>query len=296
MELFNSKGATQKPVWIHQPGIPMNSFERDHLNFGFEEYGSGIPLIFSHGLGGNLTQMRDLIGPLDGLRVIVYDNRGHGRTSGTGDPGKLTFACMADDMAAVLDRLRINSAVIGGESMGAGISLAFWRRHRPRVRALILSRPAWLNDPFPPNLTMQGTVGRLIGDFGREAAQERLAQSAAFIELQASHPESAKSLLRTLQDPANTHLALLYGAIPASVPFQHFAELKDIDAPTLLLASHNDPFHPFEYASRLAAAIPAATLQEFPSKNENVDEHRIVFRRRMADFIATLPARPSLVK
>ncbi len=287
---------TQKTVWMHHPGIPMNSFERDALSFGFEEYGSGIPLIFSHGLGGNLTQMRDLIGPLEGVRVIVYDNRGHGRTSGVGDPDKLTFACMADDMAAVLDRLRINSAVIGGESMGAGISLAFWRRHRPRVRALILSRPAWLNASFPHNLAMQGTVGSLIEDFGRAEASARLAQSDAFIELQASHPESAKSLMRTLQDPTNKNLALLYKTIPASVPFQHFAELRDIDAPTLLLASHNDPFHPFEYAARLAAAIPGATLQNFPSKNENLDEHLKVFRRRVSEFIATLPARQSLVK
>lgn len=127
----------QKTVWMHHPGIPMSSFEHDDLIFSFEEYGSGIPLIFSHGLGGNLTQMRDLLGPLEGVRVIVYDNRGHGRTTGAVDSGKLTFACMADDMAAVLDRLRINSAVIGGESMGAGVSLAFWRRHRSRVRALI---------------------------------------------------------------------------------------------------------------------------------------------------------------
>ena len=102
--------------------------------------------------------------------------------------------------------------------------------------------------------------------------------------------------MRTLQDPANTSLALLYKTIPASVPFQHFAELGDVDAPALLLASHNDPFHPFEYASRLAAAIPAATLQDFPSKNQNVDEHLKVFRRRVSEFIATLPARQSLVK
>src|ERR1035437_7619014 len=132
----------------------MNPHKCDDLSFNFEEHGSGVPLIFSHGLGGNLTLMRELIGPLEGVRVICYDNRGHGRTSAVTEPSKLTFALMADDMAAVLDRLRIDSAVIGGESMGAGISLAFWRRHPQRVRALFLSRPAWLNISYPPNLAI----------------------------------------------------------------------------------------------------------------------------------------------
>jgi pimeloyl-ACP methyl ester carboxylesterase len=268
----------------------VSSFERDNLRFNFEEYGSGVPLIFSHGLGGNLALVRDLIGPLEGARVVVYDNRGHGGTSGAGDPRKLTFASMADDVAAVLDHLRIESAVIGGESMGAGIALAFWKRYRQRVRALILSRPAWLNVPYPPNLAILGTMARLLDELGREPAPAHFAQSADFMQIKASYPETAKSLMRSLQDPANSNLSLVYKTIPASVPFEKFEDLGGIDAPTLVLASHDDPLHPFACASRLAAAIPGATLQEFPSKNESVDEHRRVFRRRVSEFIASFPA------
>jgi pimeloyl-ACP methyl ester carboxylesterase len=269
----------------------MSYFERDGLNFHFAESGSGIPLIFSHGLGGNLSRVRDQIGPLAGVRVIVYDNRGHGLTSGAGDPRKLTFACMADDMAAVLDCFRINSAVIAGESMGAGISLAFWRRHRPRVRALILSRPAWLNAPYPPNLAILGTAAKLIDEFGREEALAHFAQSADFIQFENSQPETAKSLMSRWQDPTNSNLAVVYKCIPASVPFEKFEDLGGIDVPTLVLASHGDPLHPFECASRLAAAIPGATLKEFPSKNQSVDEHQRVFRSQLGEFIASLPAR-----
>ena len=65
------------------------------------------------------------MGDLPGVRVILYDNRGHGRTSGIGDASRLTFPLMAEDMAALLDHLAVPAAAVGGVSMGAGISMAF---------------------------------------------------------------------------------------------------------------------------------------------------------------------------
>lgn len=266
----------------------MNPCKHDDLSINLEEYGSGLPMIFSHGLGGNLSLMRDLIGPLEWVRVVLYDNRGHGRTSGASDPGKLTFALMADDMAAVLDHLDIDSAVIGGESMGAGISLAFCRRHPQRVRALILSRPAWLNNGYPPNLAILAAIAKLIDEFGREEAPARVAQSSAFKQLNALYPETTRSLMRSLQDTTNPNLAIVYETIPAYVPFASFEELRSINAPCLLLASHDDPLHPFEYARRLAEAIPGATLREITSKNHSVDEYRRDFRSQLSNFIHSL--------
>jgi pimeloyl-ACP methyl ester carboxylesterase len=266
----------------------MSSFQRDNLSFNYEEYGTGVPLIFSHGLSGNLSLVRDLFGPMEGVRIVLYDNRGHGLTSGAGDPSKLTFATMADDMAAVLDHLQIESAVIGGESMGAGISLQFWKRHRQRVRGLILSRPAWLNNSYPPNLAILGTMAKLIDEFGREEAPARFAQSHEFLQLEGSNPETATSLLGRLRGPIN--FALVFKTIPASVPFEDFEELRSIDKPTLVIANHGDPLHPFDCATRLAEAIPGATLHEIPSKNENLEAHRQGFRRLILEFIESLKA------
>ena len=45
----------------------------------------------------------------------------------------------ADDLAALLDHLKIRRAVVAGLSMGGYVAFAFWRRHRERVRALILA-------------------------------------------------------------------------------------------------------------------------------------------------------------
>ena len=266
----------------------MAFMERDRLKFNFEEVGAGIPLIFSHGLGGNLAQMRDLIGPMDGARVILYDNRGHGRTTGALNPANLNFDAMADDMASILDHLGVESAVVGGVSMGAGISIAFWRRHSHRARALILSRPAWLNRPYPANLMVLGDIAKLFDELGPEAALPHVEKLEAFAAMRRSFPEAASALMQNLENAKDSSVAMTYRTILASVPFRDFSDFAGIRVPALVLANHDDPIHPFELAQRLAAGIPGSTLLEFPSKHLSFAEHQEGFRLRVAEFLKKL--------
>lgn len=266
----------------------MPFLERDGLRLNFEEFGAGVPLIFSHGLGGNLSQMRDLIGPMEDVRVILYDNRGHGRTTGGADPAQLNFDSMADDMAAVLDRTGVASAVVGGVSMGAGISIAFWRRHPERVRALILSRPAWLQTPYPPNLAILGDIAKLFDELGAEAALPRVREIGAFASLRRSYPETARALMQNLENARDSSVAKVYQSILASAPFKDFKDLGSIRVPVLVLANHHDPIHPFELAEHLADAIPGARFREFPSKHQGAEEHQQGFRMNVNEFLRSL--------
>ena len=266
----------------------MPFLERDGLKFNFGEFGSGTPLIFSHGLGGNLTHVRDLFGPIQGFRIILYDNRGHGETSGDPDPSRLNFDSMADDMAAVLDRAEVDSAIVGGVSMGAGVSIAFWRRHPERVRALILSRPAWLNSPYPANLRVLGDISKLFDELGAEAALCRVPEIEAFASMRRDFPETARSLMQNLESARDSRVATVYRSILASVPFTDFNELQNINIPALVLANQNDPIHPFDLAERLAEAIPRSVFREFPSKNQGAEEHQQGFRQRVKEFLDNL--------
>jgi pimeloyl-ACP methyl ester carboxylesterase len=232
--------------------------------------------------------MRDLIGPMEGARVILYDNRGHGRTTGALDPAKLNFDTMADDMAALIDHLGVESAVAGGVSMGAGISLAFWRRHPARVRGLVLSRPAWLNQPHPANLKVLGDIARLIDELGVDAALLHVERLEAFAAMRRSFPEAASALMQNLQNAKVPGVAMTYRSILASVPFGDFSEFAGIRVPALVLANHDDPIHPFELAERLAAGIRGSTFQEFPSKHKGFAEHQDGFRLRVAEFLRNL--------
>jgi pimeloyl-ACP methyl ester carboxylesterase len=266
----------------------MPFFHRDNIGFYFEEYGSGPAFIFSHGLGGNLAQTRELIGDLPDVHLILYDNRGHGRTSEVGDPARLKFSVMADDMAALLETLGIPAAIVGGVSMGAGIALAFSRRHKVRARALILSRPAWLNIPNPPNLSILFTIADMVQKHGRERALQLFENLDVYTLLKLSSPETARSLRELFSARSIEAIVQTLRSIPASVPFESFDKLRTIDMPTLVLGNHNDPIHPFEFAERLAASIPSAQLREIPSKSDSLKEHQDKFRSLVAEFLSTV--------
>jgi pimeloyl-ACP methyl ester carboxylesterase len=265
----------------------MSTFHRDGLNFYFEEYGSGIPLVFSHGLSGNADQAKELVGAVPGYRLIFYDNRGHGKTRDPGNIANLNFPTMADDVLTLMDHLAIKQAVIGGVSMGAAIALAFCLAYPRRTLATILARPAWLNQPEPANLEMFPAIAAMIEDAGIENARHQFEQSAIYAAWKESHPPAATMIDGFFAGRTPEAIVAAYQAIPRSVPYRSPVELQRITAPVLVLANRRDPVHPFEYAETLAAAIPNAQLKEFPSKTEGLEQHTVAFRKDLGEFLRT---------
>jgi pimeloyl-ACP methyl ester carboxylesterase len=265
----------------------MPYFHRDHLDFYFEEHGSGVPLIFSHGLAGNADHAKELVGTVPGFRLIFYDNRGHGKTRDPGDIAKLNFHTMADDARALLDHLAIEKAVVGGVSMGAAIALAFCLAHPQRTLAVILTRPAWLNQPEPPNLAMFSAIVGMIQDAGIEKARARFEQSRIYATWRKTYPPAATMVDGLFAGRTPAAIVATYQAIPRSVPYRSPVELRSIAVPVLVLANHRDPIHPFEYGEALARAIPNSQLKEFPSKTEGLEQHTAAFRNCLAEFLRT---------
>ncbi len=263
----------------------MPFFHRENIDFYYEEHGSGPAFVFSHGLGSNLAQVRELMGDLPGVRVILYDNRGHGRTSGIGDPSRLTFPVMAEDMAALLDHLAVPAAAVGGVSMGGGISMAFCLKYPARTKALVLSRPAWLNSPEPENLKILQMIADLVEKYGPEPALEHFRRSERFADFERVAPATAKTMVESFTNRGAEATIKTYRYIPASVPFHSWEELRSIQAPALVLANRNDPIHPFEYAEQLCSALPQATWRELPPKSESLELHQNRFREYVTEFL-----------
>ena len=110
---------------------------RDGLQIGYDDVGSGLPIVFLHGFPHDRRLWIPQLGPMvDRCRCIAPDLRGFGETRGT---GPTTIDRYADDVRELLDGLEIPQAVICGLSMGGYAALAFWRRHASRVRALVLA-------------------------------------------------------------------------------------------------------------------------------------------------------------
>src|SRR5207244_11995514 len=71
-------------------------------------------------------------------RLVLWDMRGHGQSDYPDDPRAYSEALTVADMAALLDEVGATSAIVGGLSLGGYMSLAFYRAHPERVRALLI--------------------------------------------------------------------------------------------------------------------------------------------------------------
>jgi pimeloyl-ACP methyl ester carboxylesterase len=71
-------------------------------------------------------------------RLVLWDMRGHGQSDYPDDPSAYSEALTVGDMAALLDEVGADSAIVGGLSLGGYMSLAFYRAHPERVSALLI--------------------------------------------------------------------------------------------------------------------------------------------------------------
>ena len=261
------------------------NFGHDGLSFRYRDDGSGLPVVFQHGLGGDLTVPCALFARPDGVRLISFDARYHGDTRPLGDPAKLSFDAFADDAVALLDHLKIDKAVIGGISMGAGLALNFAIRHPERTLGVILSRPAWLDDPFPENVRVFPIIAQFIREFGAIVGLERFKKTDEYAKTLRESADSATALVGMFQHPRSEETVEKLERIPRDCPSTNREAWKAIEAPTLVMANKIDPIHPFFMGQVLASTIPNADFRELTPKSVNLGKHADDVTRWMTEFL-----------
>lgn len=103
-----------------------------------ETYGSGQPLLIIHGNGGSINHFIYQIPYFSKkYKVIVADSRAQGRSADNGD--SLTYEMMADDYAALLTEMKIDSAFVIGWSDGGINGLLLAMRHPEKVSKLAIT-------------------------------------------------------------------------------------------------------------------------------------------------------------
>jgi pimeloyl-ACP methyl ester carboxylesterase len=122
------------------------------LEIYYEIHGSGQPLVLLHGAYSSIdTTFGKMIPILAQTRqVIAVDLQGHGRTADIDRP--LSYAQMADDTAALLEKIGIANADVFGYSMGGAAAMQIAIRHPERVRKLVLVSTYFESDGFYPEV------------------------------------------------------------------------------------------------------------------------------------------------
>ncbi|MFE3292259.1 alpha/beta fold hydrolase [Rhodococcus sp. NPDC059234] len=217
----------------------------------------GHPVVQLHGLTSSRHRDRvmelDLGRGLSGTRLLRYDARGHGRSTGRAVAEDYRWPVLADDLLRLLDHWFPGEQVHGvGPSMGTGTLLHAAVRDPGRFAGLTLLVPA----------TAWQTRAAKADDYRRDAALIEEQGLDAFLgaDLAAAHPPATAGAPETVPDVAEHLLPSLFrGAALSDLPAPD--EIATIGAPTTVLAWTDDPAHPVSTAQALVDLLPRATLE-----------------------------------
>lgn len=216
----------------------------------------GHPVVQLHGLTSSRYRDRlldlDLGRGLSGTRLLRYDARGHGHSSGRDVPSDYTWPALADDLLRLLDRWFPGERVHGvGPSMGTATLLHAAIRDPERFSGFTLLLPPTAWESRVAQAAEYERSAAFIEEHGLESwvqsNRDRPRPPATV-----GHPETWPEV------PERNLPSILRGAAMSDLPAPSLVSALEI--PTTVLAWTEDPAHPLSTAEALADLIPGATL------------------------------------
>jgi len=229
------------------------------VDLAVTDTGSGPAFFWGHGFASCTANEADMMlgwGRLaERHRIVRWDARGHGQSTGTDVPGDYDWENLGRDVVALADELGIESFVVGGASMGAATALHAAVLAPDRVTGLVLALPptAWETRAAQGDEYVSGAD--LVEREG----------PASYIERHKATPVPpilepiAEAYLEFTPAISDALLpAALRGAGASDLPAPE--QVRAIEVPTLLLAWAGDVGHPLATAEKLQELLPNAEL------------------------------------
>lgn len=237
----------------------MAKINRNGVDIYYEVHGSGPTLLLTHGYSSTSAMWQGQIAALSrNHKLVLWDMRGHGQSDYPEDPAAYSEALTVADMAALLDEVGADNAIVGGLSLGGYMSLAFHRAHPGRVRALLIidTGPGFKKDDA------RDAWNKRAHETGDRFEREGLAvlKSLSPERSSVSH-RNASGLARAARGMLTQRDARVIESLP------------DIKVPSLVVVGADDT--PFLAASDyMAAKIPRAKKVVIPAAGHavNIDQ------------------------
>ena len=258
---------------------------RDGLRLAVHDAGgAGTPVVFQHGLCGDVRQVAEAFPSDPVFRRVSLDCRGHGASDAGED---FSIAIFAGDVAALAETLP-GPVVLGGISMGAAIALRLAVLRPDLLRALILVRPAWDGQAAPPNMAPNAEAGALLARLDPDAARAAFAAGDAARRLAVEAPDNLASLMGFFDRQPQAVTARLLSTISADGPGVTAAEVAALRLPVLVCGTPEDAVHPLALAQRLAGRIPQSSFVVLPPKGRDRPAHIAALHRAIRQFLKEL--------
>ena len=287
---MSSTLSATSPVTLRPPYVET----QDGTQIYFKDWGTGQPIVFSHGwpLTADAWDPQMVFLASRGFRCIAHDRRGHGRSSQSWNGNEMNT--YADDLAALVEALDLRDAIHVGHSTGGGEVARYIGRHgTDRVaKAVLISAvpPLMLKTPANPG-------GLPIEAFDAIRAGVTADRSQFFKDLTTPFYGGNRDGAQVSQGVRDSfwmqgmqagHKSAL-DCIKAFSETDFTEDLKRFDVPTLIMHGDDDQIVPIGASAMLSSKlVPNATLKVYPGLSHGmctIDADRI-----NADLVAFIQA------
>jgi non-heme chloroperoxidase len=234
---------------------------RDNTEIYYKDWGTGQPIVFSHGwpLSSDAWEDQMFFLSSHGYRCIAHDRRGHGRSSQPWNGNDMDT--YVDDLAQLMEKLDIKDAIHVGHSTGGGEATRYVARHGKSRRAAGLV----IVDGVPPLMlkTPNNPAGTPIGAFDGIRANVHADRSQFWKDLSApfygaNRPDSKVS--QGLRDSFWLQGMMCgypgaYDCIKAFSETDFTEDCKKIDVPTLIIHGDDDQIVPIQASAMLSSKL-----------------------------------------
>jgi pimeloyl-ACP methyl ester carboxylesterase len=269
----------------------MSSFRYEGHRIAYEVHGEGErTLLLIHGLLMN-RHMYDALAPeivSRGNKVVTVDLLGHGESDRPADLREYSMDQFADQVAALVEHLKLDRPVVGGTSLGANVGVTLGARHPEAARALFIEMPVLDNALLAiGGIFLPVMVGLRFGApllRGVAWLTNRIPRTTYLVDI-------GLDWVRQQPEPS---LAVLQGLMFGRIGPPR-DERRQIKLPALVIGHPRDPLHPFSDSDCLVDEMPNARLVDANS----IFEWRLSPSRlndELAAFLEEAYAKPKRAK
>jgi non-heme chloroperoxidase len=269
---------------------------KDGVSIFYKDWGSGQPIVFSHGWPLNSDAWEDqmLFLAENGYRVIAHDRRGHGKSEQSWNGNDMDT--YADDLGQLIEHLDLKDAILVGHSTGGGEVAHYLGRHGTKraAGAVLIGAvtPGMVKSANNPDGVPMDVFDGIRDGVRKDRAQYFKDFTIPFFGANRDGAKVSEGLRNTFVTLGmQASLKAIIDCVAAFSETDFTEDLKKIDVPVLIIHGDDDQIVPIDITAKRAVKLaPKAELKIYKggshalpaTEKDKVSKNILEFARNLA--------------